>query len=278
MLTSYLPYNKVVLLRQLQLAFIYSQTDNLNIRGKIITMPNFKMNHKGFGIIESMFGLVIVVLLSVIGVVIYNNHHKTITTKTNTAVATTQKNSSSSSSPTNSNPYQGWLQYCDTQEKLCFKYPSTWTQSQHLTALSSTLNNVSSIVQSPDQIVNISYNYPYVRDAAKTNFLTMAIDNVPNFPSLKIVGGIYTDTNNFAQYSIVDATDVSQAGLVIGQTSQFINTPRFGFTSDTTNEPYQFVAIDGQSSSNNSLAIAKAWFSSPEATDGVLVLKSMSNQ
>ena len=130
-------------------------------------------------------------------------------------------------------------------------------------ALTSTQNNISSTAQSPSQTVNISYNFPFVRDGDNVSFLTMSIASVPHFSDLKIVGGIYTDTNNFAQYAIVNASLVSQDDLAIGQTSQFINTPRFELSGDSSDD-YQLAAIDGQNNADNTLAAAKSWFSSPK--------------
>ncbi len=243
-------------------------------------MGKLRNNQKGFGAVEGILILVIVALIGVVGFMAYKNHHKTVSSSTTlTSKSSSTKSVSSNNQNQPANPYADWKQYCDTEGKVCFKYPASWTQNQNTFALSSTVNNVSSTVQSPDQAVNISYDYPYVKDAGNTNFLTMSIDSVPNYPNLKIVGGIYTDTNNLAQYSIVEASQVTQAGLTVGQTSQFTNTPRFGLTSDTTNEPYQFVAIDGQQGNGaNTLTAAKNWFSSTEAKQGLLILQSFSTQ
>jgi hypothetical protein len=239
-----------------------------------------KDNQLGFGTVEIILVVIIIALVGVVGWLAYKNHHKSVptTSTSNIANSTTSTNAPIKTKTTTADPYVGWGQYCDTEGKICFKYPSDWTQSENKQALSSTANNISTTVQSPTQSVNISYDYPYVRDASNTNFLVMSIDNIPNQPNLKIVGGIYTETNNFAQYSVVDASAVMQAGLVVGQNSQFINTPRFGLTSDTNNEPYQFVAIDGEGNGNNTLVAAKSWFSSADAKKGLLILQSLTTQ
>ena len=236
-------------------------------------MDRLKNNQGGFSTIEVILVVVVVALIGLVGWLVYKSPPRASSLS---SVSTSLNRPSTPTQP--EGYYARWNQYCDTEGKACFKYPPNWTLNENKEVVSSTVNNVSSTVQSPDQAVNISYAYPYVRDAAITSFLTMSIDNIPNYPNLKIVGGIYIDNNNFSLYAIVDASLVSQDGLAVGHTSQFINTPRFGLTTDTTNEPYQLVAIDGLSNGNNTLDAAKNWFTSPEAKDGLLILQSFTIQ
>jgi hypothetical protein len=236
-------------------------------------MGKIRKNETGFSAVEIVLVLVIVGLIGVVGYMVYKNQHKTTA-----PVATTISTKPASTTPAKTapaDPYAGWKQYCDTDHKTCFKYPADWAQNEDKVALSDTVNNVGSTVASPNKTVNISYDFPYIKDGGESNFLTMSIDDVPNYPDLKIVGGIYTDMNNFSEYAIVNSSVVSQYGLAVGKTTQFIVTPRFHASTDGD---YQFVAIAAANGADHTLTAAKSEFSSQDAKTGVLILKSFSKQ
>ncbi|GEM_PF-3112623 len=81
-----------------------------------------KKNQKGFGAVEAMLVLVIVVLVGVAGYMVYKNHHKTTTTAS--SANSTRTTPSSTSTKTTTDPYAGWQSYSDSH--VSFKYPSGW--------------------------------------------------------------------------------------------------------------------------------------------------------
>jgi hypothetical protein len=80
----------------------------------------------GFGAVGVVLIVVAVALVGLIAWRVYD------ASKTKSTSSTSQTSSNTGSSQANNqtqaaDPYVGWSQYCSTQEKSCFKYPSNWT-------------------------------------------------------------------------------------------------------------------------------------------------------
>lgn len=91
-------------------------------------MGKLKYNEKGFGVVEAVLVLIIVVLIGVVGYMVYHNHNKTKTA----SVATTSSTKPTTTTPAKAttptpDPYAGWQSYTLKYEKLAFKYPASWT-------------------------------------------------------------------------------------------------------------------------------------------------------
>lgn len=87
-------------------------------------MNKIPKNQKGFGAVEAILILVIIILIGVIGWLVYKNHHKSTTTK-NTATTSSSKPKSTTSSTSN-NPYAGWNTYTSKLGGFTLKYPASW--------------------------------------------------------------------------------------------------------------------------------------------------------
>lgn len=86
-------------------------------------MGKIQKNQQGFGAVEAVLVLVIVILIGVVGWMVYKNHNKTTNNKT------TASNSSANTSPQTKttqapDPYAGWQSYSDSS--VSFKYPTGW--------------------------------------------------------------------------------------------------------------------------------------------------------
>jgi len=88
-------------------------------------MGKLNKNEQGFGAIEGIIIVAVVVLLGVVGYMVYKNHNKTTPTATTTTpVATTTP--TTTPTPKAVDPYAGWKTYTSKTEKASFKYPSDW--------------------------------------------------------------------------------------------------------------------------------------------------------
>ena len=83
-------------------------------------MVKLYKNETGFGAVEGILVLVIMVLIGVVGFMVYNNHHKK-TTASSVATSTLTK---PTTTPTN--PTAGWTAHTSNDGKFSLKYPSSW--------------------------------------------------------------------------------------------------------------------------------------------------------
>lgn len=91
-------------------------------------MGKLQKNQDGFGAVEAVLVLVIVILIGVVGWMVYKNHHKTAMTAANNVTKTaTSPTTPATTKSTTPDPYAGWNTYTLKQEKLTFRYPSNWT-------------------------------------------------------------------------------------------------------------------------------------------------------
>jgi hypothetical protein len=99
------------------------------IKQGFFRMGKLKNNQKGFTAVEILLTLIFLAIIGAIGVYVAHNH------KTNKSVVTTNSSTPSSTKSTTTTPnvYAGWKQYCSSNEKACFKYPSTWTFNNRCT-------------------------------------------------------------------------------------------------------------------------------------------------
>lgn len=90
-------------------------------------MNKISKSEKGFGAVEAVMALVIVVLIGVIGWMVYKNHNKASNVTSSSTTSKSTVNANSSSVKTTSNPYAGWKTYTATLQPVSFKYPKDWT-------------------------------------------------------------------------------------------------------------------------------------------------------
>ncbi|HUY53156.1 MAG TPA: hypothetical protein VMV24_01100 [Candidatus Dormibacteraeota bacterium] len=96
-------------------------------------MGELNKDNKGFGVVELIMAIVIVILLGVVGWYVYKNHKTTAYTAISSKTTTTTKNpiTTNDSSPTKTttivNPYAGWKTYNSILNSgLSFEYPANW--------------------------------------------------------------------------------------------------------------------------------------------------------
>ena len=89
-------------------------------------MVKLNNNEKGFGIIEGLLIVAVVVLLGYVGYMIYENHNKTTSSATTANTATTTP----AKTTTTVDPYAGWKTATSTRAKFSVKYPTNWTYSE----------------------------------------------------------------------------------------------------------------------------------------------------
>ncbi|HUY53423.1 MAG TPA: hypothetical protein VMV24_02515 [Candidatus Dormibacteraeota bacterium] len=86
-------------------------------------MGKLNRNNKGFGGVEFLLVIIIVVLIGVVGWFVYKNHNKT----TITTIA--------------ANPYAGWVSAELQYEKISYKYPSNWKLKDSSVSIPKSLGN-----------------------------------------------------------------------------------------------------------------------------------------
>jgi len=86
-------------------------------------MVKLNNNEKGFGIIEGLLIVAVVVLLGYVGYMIYENHNKTTSSATTANTATTTPAKTTTTTPA-VDPYAGWQTY--NSNGISFKYPANW--------------------------------------------------------------------------------------------------------------------------------------------------------
>ena len=91
-------------------------------------MGKLHNNEKGFGAIEGLLIVAVVVLLGVVGYMVYKNHNKANTTPTTTTKITSTTPAKTTTTTPAVDPYVGWQTYSNSQ--VSFKYPSGWTASK----------------------------------------------------------------------------------------------------------------------------------------------------
>jgi type II secretory pathway pseudopilin PulG len=91
----------------------------------------FKNNQKGFGAIEVLMVLGIVILIGAAGWLVYKNQNKAHTqNKTAKTLQQDLKGQVLSGSAPNPSQYNGWQSFCSSYGGLCLKYPASWKITQ----------------------------------------------------------------------------------------------------------------------------------------------------
>src|ERR1700722_1729362 len=87
-------------------------------------MKQLKKNEHGFSAVELVLVIIIIVLIGGVSWIVYKNHHKT---NLSNNLSTSTKLTTAPKRPTTTTiPYAGWKTYTLKQEKITFRYPSTW--------------------------------------------------------------------------------------------------------------------------------------------------------
>jgi Tfp pilus assembly protein PilE len=207
----------------------------------------------GFGVVEVILIVVVLALVGVGGWYVWNASQKS------------NNNSASTNSGNNqvaTDPYAGWKSYCDSTQKVCFKYPADW---------SFTSDASSATVENSGKTVVVSYVNSDTRDGAAMPYYAAAVENlaVAN-ASFKVLGGYVVPSSGdvIPRYKVVDAQFA--AGLIAGRQGSTTNTARFTNSDGSTGH----LEVYPTNASGYDADKAKAWFASDDAKTADLIARS----
>jgi Tfp pilus assembly major pilin PilA len=158
-------------------------------------MGKHKNNQKGFSVLEAILIVVVVVLIGAVGYLVYKNHDRTTT-----VVIVTKTVSKPAKSNSTKNKYAGWLQYCSSHEKACFKYPSTWLLQNNCAASSTSCRGINNVtITSPaGTIISFASEVSGVSGACLSgtpDFIYNSVETIPNVSNLYLVVASRADIN-----------------------------------------------------------------------------------
>jgi hypothetical protein len=245
-------------------------------------------DNKGFSIVE---GLLVLLTLAVIGVAGYfvSKHIDTKKTTTTTTTATTI-----------TNPYAGWKDYCDITVKLCFKYPSTWTDNDGSITSVGTIQTVINATSTADvqygnllpasgepAIVFTSDPLSQLAPPANTtidtsgtfSFYISYISNLANNDSnYKVLGGYYMGAGeNIPSDFVVNTSTITKLSLKAGQVSQLQDK---AFNISSSLKPNNIIIIGGGPITTNVYTPSQAatWLTSTVGQATLQLLQSFHSE
>lgn len=234
-------------------------------------------NQSGFGILEGLLVVMVVVLIIIGSWGVYRHYHNTdkntaIPTLSSQKASSTSKTSDSSTATTNT--YAAWKTYIDGTYKYSFEYPSGWTLSNN--------QNVRGVnLLSPSHAVTIVYDNPgtnigpqHLGGSANVAFTPMSIDKLTSAnEALTVVGGYYFNSSAGKYspgYTILDNSLLNSYPLTIGRATQF---PTAYFTVVSASNTYGSLAASPTNSITTATS-AETWFNGTDQETAKLILES----
>jgi hypothetical protein len=222
-------------------------------------MGKLHKNEDGFGTIEIILVIFVVVLMGIAGWLVYKNHNKTNDAKTTTSTTVNTK-------PVDA--YAGWKTYCDTTTGGCFRYPADWDDVSPLDAQA-----VKASGQSRNETITLEYSEPVTGKDGLGDFATISLSPLTTASdALKVVGGYYT-VGNIPSYSLVDTSLVQQYGLATGKTSNNGNNDLY-FTKNSNKATLVVHYNNTTGSASISTSQANTWFNSTDGKTALLIVQS----
>lgn len=197
-------------------------------------MNRLKKNEQGFGVIEIILVLIIVILLGVVGWFVYKNHNKTTnnaTTTTSNTGTTPSKTTATSTQSTNN--YSGWPTYSSSVLGLNIKHPPGWT-----------VNPGTQATCTGEFFVNLLPADSEVAEAAKVTNTNLAWYSVSIDRFGTESSECAPDGNNFkgSTSSVIKSSDIIKAGVFKNDWLTFFDgsgqTRTFPDTGIVTNTQY----------------------------------------
>jgi hypothetical protein len=254
-------------------------------------MVTFKNDQRGFGVVETLMLLVIIVLIGAAGWLVLKNHSKTV--KSSNA-QTTQSASTQSSAGPNQSQYAGWKSFCSSYGGLCLKYPVSWKLSQATSAPGASASGQEvNTITSPSTNVTVTYRPSAQVSGDRRQEAIKVAGVVPTAISglevLKLIDYTGGSANPYAVEDFVTLTSAAHAlnstdtpftaGATIGNTSeppyhQFTNPVRPG---DIGQQLLAVTVSNGDPGSNffNSDSDAQSWLNSPEVVTAGQIIDSV---
>lgn len=235
------------------------------------TLKTPRPNTKGFGLIGTVLVVLVLTAITGTGMYIYHRNHKAKTTTSNSSSSSSSTTNKPAPKPTPTpvDPYAGWKTYTDTTYHYSFRYPAGWSLT------TSSVQGVAASVRNPGNSVVVSYVNPLIKDNGVSTFYVADLQDVTSVPSLKIVGGAVT-ANDVPQYSVVDASRLTNYPLVVGQPAQFDVVPHFTDTKLTDSAQLTTYPVGGAPFTTTGQV--QAWFVSADAKTSLLILESLTYQ
>ena len=194
-------------------------------------MGKLQNNEKGFGAVEGILVLVIVVIIGAVGWFVWHNHNKTTPASTTSPVATTTP---TTTTPKTVDPYAGWKSYTLKYEKLTLKYPSSWTVSDQSTSAGRhddvtfnasdgfSFSIIDGIQNGGDPLPLVNNDPVTVKYLGNTTYLVFIHPKVaqadgPSIPDTSTVGSaiLLGDANNQASFSRTRMLQVATSTMVL---------------------------------------------------------------
>jgi len=165
------------------------------------------LNSKGFGLIEVLIIVVMVIVLGGAGAYMYNRDHKA---KSSVTSVSSKSSASNKSTDMTANPYAGWETGSLKYEQATFKYPSSWqisntSKDETETGDVSNPGSDSVTLTSPTGlIVSIETGQPYTVDESGMASV------LPGTQSVTALGGnyyldFYTNSGSTSSTDVVGA-------------------------------------------------------------------------
>jgi cytoskeletal protein RodZ len=254
-------------------------------------MVTLKNNQTGFGAIEILMLVVIVILIGAAGWIVLKDQNKAQTIKKNSKVSSST-NGSNSNGP-NQKQYNGWQSFCSSYGGLCLKYPSNWkfSQATYTPGQSSTGQEVNAI-SSPSTNVTVSYmpsaQVSGTRRQEVIKVVGLTATNISNIEVVKLIDQLSGPT----QYAVEDYVSLTSAAHTLNNTDlpftlgatinatfeppyhQFTNPQR---PSDIGQQLLAITVNNGNAGNNlfNTNADAQAWLNSSEVQTAGQILDSV---
>ncbi|HUC79020.1 MAG TPA: hypothetical protein VMQ58_02145 [Candidatus Saccharimonadales bacterium] len=212
-------------------------------------MGTFKRDNKGFGIVELLLVIVIIVLLGVVGWFVYKNHNKTTITKAATNTTT-------------SNPYQGWKTGTLKYDQITYKYPPAWILTGSSTASPQSSNGCVYPGTDSYTLTSPSGNTLSFRTGFSCGGGASGVYDFSSSPISLLGQTLYLDILSSSSYSEGD-TAPSQVGQATISNSTYSNGSAVGALQSFTDKN---IFIPGNTSSPSGPAsdIFNFWLKQPE--------------
>lgn len=223
-----------------------------------------KLNTKGFGLLGVLAVIVVLAAAGGVGAYVYHKNHKakTTTSSTGNSTSTGTKTGSTSGTTQTSDPYAGWKTYCDGTASSCIKYPSTWIA----------VNGFPGAFENSTNTAYISLEAGTSKDRAQATAYIYSVEGLSTSgPSLDIVGYV---VGNKPAFGVYNSAYVSTNDIKAGATAQLVDG-NYAFNAKDRST-ISLIATPGAAgyAAITTSDQARAWFTTQEAQDALLVMRS----
>jgi len=257
-------------------------------------MKKIKQNELGFGAVEVILVIVIVVLIGAVGWMVFKNHIKTTTplqsktTNCSTEPELTAECAAKNSPVQAQDPYAGWETYTSSTEKASFKYPSTWKSVTPPLASNEPGADVFTVA-SPSNAIDVSWMSAITglggycdgtitpKDGGCPVITVLSSDAIKGASGLKVVSAIITyDGTSYQPWIGVNTADFGSGAKSPYIT--FFGRNNSSLTNTSGQKQLMFFGTSGPGMKGPSLTKVEAttWFNKSEIQQAKLIFASLS--